>query len=110
MGRVEVFGRCVHALRELRGFGEGRLFRALERVVESLLHLRCDLVLLLVGHVRVLAQPASKALDRVRLGPALRSEEHTSELQSRDNLVCRLLLEKKKIRVYKLFCSNEIRT
>src|SRR5690606_41365389 len=27
---------------------------------------------------------------------ALRSEEHTSELQSRENLVCRLLLEKKK--------------
>src|SRR5688572_31302838 len=36
------------------------------------------------------------------LGPApaplaLRSEEHTSELQSQSNLVCRLLLEKKKI-------------
>src|SRR5690606_41713475 len=28
----------------------------------------------------------------------LRSEEHTSELQSRENLVCRLLLEKKKTR------------
>src|SRR5436309_12292101 len=28
--------------------------------------------------------------------PADRSEEHTSELQSRENLVCRLLLEKKK--------------
>src|SRR5438093_7747922 len=28
----------------------------------------------------------------------LRSEEHTSELQSLTNLVCRLLLEKKKIR------------
>src|SRR5690606_41279725 len=27
---------------------------------------------------------------------ATRSEEHTSELQSRENLVCRLLLEKKK--------------
>src|SRR5436309_11915451 len=27
-----------------------------------------------------------------------RSEEHTSELQSRENLVCRLLLEKKKIK------------
>src|SRR5690606_40939954 len=27
---------------------------------------------------------------------AFRSEEHTSELQSRENLVCRLLLEKKK--------------
>src|SRR2546430_7304553 len=31
--------------------------------------------------------------------PALRSEEHTSELQSQSNLVCRLLLEKKKTRV-----------
>src|SRR5690606_40258914 len=29
--------------------------------------------------------------------PGARSEEHTSELQSRENLVCRLLLEKKKI-------------
>src|SRR5436305_11898399 len=29
-------------------------------------------------------------------GLALRSEEHTSELQSRPHLVCRLLLEKKK--------------
>src|SRR5690606_39333369 len=28
--------------------------------------------------------------------PMSRSEEHTSELQSRENLVCRLLLEKKK--------------
>src|SRR3712207_7239136 len=30
------------------------------------------------------------------LGPEARSEEHTSELQSRQYLVCRLLLEKKK--------------
>src|SRR2546427_8502854 len=29
-------------------------------------------------------------------GPEHRSEEHTSELQSQSNLVCRLLLEKKK--------------
>src|SRR5438270_9253083 len=29
-------------------------------------------------------------------GPQVRSEEHTSELQSQSNLVCRLLLEKKK--------------
>src|SRR5207302_8658717 len=35
--------------------------------------------------------------DRFRL---LRSEEHTSELQSRENLVCRLLLEKKKKKNY----------
>src|SRR5690606_40751631 len=31
---------------------------------------------------------------------ANRSEEHTSELQSRENLVCRLLLEKKKKRYH----------
>src|SRR5690606_41948467 len=31
-------------------------------------------------------------------GSTARSEEHTSELQSRENLVCRLLLEKKKRR------------
>src|SRR3712207_7028192 len=37
--------------------------------------------------------------------PAVRSEEHTSELQSRQYLVCRLLLEKKKKtpNIYKLF-------
>src|SRR2546430_12451557 len=36
-----------------------------------------------------------------------RSEEHTSELQSQSNLVCRLLLEKKKIqrRDVSRFCS-----
>src|SRR2546428_8566671 len=33
---------------------------------------------------------------RVRIGAWSRSEEHTSELQSRSDLVCRLLLEKKK--------------
>src|SRR5690606_40421326 len=32
----------------------------------------------------------------LRSGRKRRSEEHTSELQSRENLVCRLLLEKKK--------------
>src|SRR2546430_5441811 len=45
--------------------------------------------------------------DLLRLDPMLkepmqlgfdRSEEHTSELQSQSNLVCRLLLEKKKLR------------
>src|SRR5258708_21171194 len=33
--------------------------------------------------------------------PAVRSEEHTSELQSPDHLVCRLLLEKKKTSTHK---------
>src|SRR2546421_4903921 len=42
--------------------------------------------------------PQSNAVrDRLDLGERrVRSEEHTSELQSRSDLVCRLLLEKKK--------------
>src|SRR2546430_2915635 len=35
-------------------------------------------------------------LQDLRVGAGVRSEEHTSELQSQSNLVCRLLLEKKK--------------
>src|SRR5260370_42482793 len=35
-------------------------------------------------------------LARISIGKPYRSEEHTSELQSHLNLVCRLLLEKKK--------------
>src|SRR5256885_5795088 len=38
---------------------------------------------------------------------ALRSEEHTSELQSPCNLVCRLLLEKKKTFLIKILASND---
>src|SRR3712207_7700824 len=53
----------------------------------------------------LLANPATYGLGKMVAGlmfPAglvliLRSEEHTSELQSRQYLVCRLLLEKKKL-------------
>src|SRR2546429_3753412 len=44
-----------------------------------------------------IAKKAS-GIDTVTHAEALRSEEHTSELQSRLHLVCRLLLEKKKTR------------
>src|SRR5436309_12158826 len=40
--------------------------------------------------------------------PGERSEEHTSELQSRENLVCRLLLEKKNTNSYKSIATNPI--
>src|SRR2546430_8763785 len=40
--------------------------------------------------------PASARSVRAAAGSYPRSEEHTSELQSQSNLVCRLLLEKKK--------------
>src|SRR5258708_28757290 len=56
----------------------------------------------LLGHRRV--WPSTIARGRIGNGVrivlciSLRSEEHTSELQSPDHLVCRLLLEKKKNR------------
>src|SRR2546430_7266837 len=42
-------------------------------------------------------QPHAAERDERQRVPRPRSEEHTSELQSQSNLVCRLLLEKKKI-------------
>src|SRR5436309_9821939 len=53
----------------------------------------------MVGPVGGSAAPVSYSLpeDTSSFKPEVsRSEEHTSELQSRENLVCRLLLEKKK--------------
>src|SRR2546422_7641638 len=47
------------------------------------------------GWVTAISASASSA-SRWRRPPTCRSEEHTSELQSRLHLVCRLLLEKKK--------------
>src|SRR3712207_7252672 len=58
---------------------------AVERVDQAVRHRRDHADLSQRGHAVADAQ-----LDR-------RSEEHTSELQSRQYLVCRLLLEKKKI-------------
>src|SRR2546430_12135346 len=51
------------------------------------------------GYARSLEELLRLALqrtDRPKRDCAIRSEEHTSELQSQSNLVCRLLLEKKK--------------
>src|SRR5437588_3490549 len=52
-----------------------------------------------------LGSPAARALHLGRPGhhphQKTRSEEHTSELQSHSDLVCRLLLEKKKKRIFK---------
>src|SRR3712207_7442078 len=47
---------------------------------------------------RIFAAPPVVVRTRKRSSARRRSEEHTSELQSRQYLVCRLLLEKKKIK------------
>src|SRR2546427_4416959 len=79
-----LFRSAQRAGRGVAGIGEGRLARALALFVE--------LGEAGLGEVDLTA-------DFHQLGPAQadgRSEEHTSELQSQSNLVCRLLLEKKK--------------
>src|SRR5438067_10199251 len=57
---------------------------------------------------RLLVHPKTILRGRLHRGPrsSYRSEEHTSELQSRFDLVCRLLLEKKK---YTLIESHTLR-
>src|SRR3712207_8668958 len=57
-----------------------------------------------VGRARVL--PRGGRLLRRDRALRLRSEEHTSELQSRQYLVCRLLLEKKKIMTHPNLVNN----
>src|SRR2546428_5096880 len=62
---------------------------------------RSPLALLLQSHLAQVAFPLDRHARRPgprpahRAARACRSEEHTSELQSRSDLVCRLLLEKK---------------
>src|SRR2546426_5966443 len=59
------------------------------------------------GERSALATAGPEAAAAARIGPA-RSEEHTSELQSPCNLVCRLLLEKKKYNEKKLSSVNDL--
>src|SRR5690606_42082786 len=50
-----------------------------------------------VGRLRAASAPRMRVISTSspKVASVSRSEEHTSELQSRENLVCRLLLEKK---------------
>src|SRR5690349_23713333 len=48
------------------------------------------------GRLRLAFVEEELGFEHLALAPGERSEEHTSELQSRRDLVCRLLLEKKK--------------
>src|SRR2546427_5522787 len=71
----------------------------------------------LFPYTTLFRSPGPGAGDPVRLPAAVprpepghlpvtvRSEEHTSELQSQSNLVCRLLLEKKKKRIMTVLCT-----
>src|SRR2546426_12331923 len=62
----------------------------------SLAKARAVLVDVVPGALQLPRVEVADPLARLAQGRGLRSEEHTSELQSPCNLVCRLLLEKKK--------------
>src|SRR5687768_17648373 len=66
------------------------LFRSLNRRGDFVSSLPID------HTIRPVGIAGGEAAARRRLSAFVRSEEHTSELQSRLHLVCRLLLEKKK--------------
>src|SRR2546426_8916056 len=74
---------------------EWRRASAVADMVDSLNHARAagGTDTISVGALRIVTNPSPA---RLREAAARRSEEHTSELQSPCNLVCRLLLEKKK--------------
>src|SRR5438034_7124175 len=71
------------------------LFRSLLHQIQGLLHER-------VTHI-----PIYELAFIWGVGPRVRSEEHTSELQSHSDLVCRLLLEKKKKKKHKKTKKNK---
>src|SRR2546430_9061575 len=48
------------------------------------------------GQEKIFSTSTAPVSTFAKTSPSTRSEEHTSELQSQSNLVCRLLLEKKK--------------
>src|SRR3989475_4066971 len=69
-----------------------KLIRLLAELTEDGFAFRVDMRLRPFGD----AGPLACSFDSLETYLIARSEEHTSELQSQSNLVCRLLLEKKK--------------
>src|SRR5258708_19296818 len=74
-------------------FRSARLAAQHDRVVVGAREVLVDLA----DQIGVITRDAGRVDVRQSGQPDQRSEEHTSELQSPDHLVCRLLLEKKKI-------------
>src|SRR5438270_9796603 len=66
------------------------VFEPLRRELDAIVDAAWD------GYVNSRKAPLTRKAGSGFADPEYRSEEHTSELQSQSNLVCRLLLEKKK--------------
>src|SRR5688572_6770515 len=86
---VECFAKAFHAspfVQTVTKFDTGRYLYVNDRFVSDAGYTREEVI----GKTSIELGILADKPDRVR------SEEHTSELQSQSNLVCRLLLEKKK--------------
>src|SRR5437773_8562894 len=89
LSRAGVAGMTVE---EVKGFGRQKghteLYRGAEYVVDFLPKVKIE--------VLIADDDAPAIVEAITNAARTRSEEHTSELQSHHDLVCRLLLEKKK--------------
>src|SRR5947208_10432296 len=94
--RLSSFLSCFFSdfayLRELHSFPTRRSSDLIQQMLREILPHPLREVRLVVGETVRLARQ-----DQQVEAHGFRSEEHTSELQSPDHLVCRLLLEKKKL-------------
>src|SRR6478736_4151948 len=88
------------------GLAPDRIRRQLEG---SLARLGVDRIDLYLAHEPDPETPIGETIATFEALRSERSEEHTSELQSQSNLVCRLLLEKKKKKKYKLLIKINIK-
>src|SRR5438105_14707070 len=89
---ISFFFICSAAHRDLHSFPTRRS-SDLEKYfggAQALVDAGCDAITLADNSLAILR------VSNLAVGASERSEEHTSELQSRVDLVCRLLLEKKK--------------
>src|SRR3989475_9127075 len=87
---TEIYTLSLHDALPISGFGELMRGQQLVPIIDPQLALTPAADWKIAGH-------SVPKLDGRDFGTE-RSEEHTSELQSQSNLVCRLLLEKKKNR------------
>src|SRR5690349_16839655 len=105
VGKISAIGSAPHALAAIAGIGDGA---GRQRAAAALALIDGATILAVEGLAGDLGDAGNRAHHRSGVerqhqhlliggaGNRFRSEEHTSELQSRRDLVCRLLLEKKK--------------
>src|SRR5688572_17856856 len=93
---AQLDGRPVNLVTRPKEKGPGSFDLLLSKPGRSVLTLKIVAPVTTVAGTDILHLPVSNSAVSHATVELMRSEEHTSELQSQSNLVCRLLLEKKK--------------